>query len=156
VSHEPIKQFLACLRSLDPQERWTLLNLFEKGLKAQITRKSDELLIGIRAMEEVLRVVAGGGFIASTSALKYIAVVLSMLEAEKDTAGVKALKSEWTQYVQQARDAKSDRPSNQFIEIWKNTPGSITKKAEAVKAELGGSLDSHKKRARRYKKGGKL
>jgi hypothetical protein len=107
-------------------------------------------------MEEVLRVIAGGGFRPAVSTLKRISVILSMLEVEKGTAGVKALKSEWSRFLQNSRDAKSERPSDLFIQIWKNTSGSISKKAAAVKAELGGTEESHKKRARRYKNVGKL
>jgi hypothetical protein len=152
--NEPIVRFHAVLKRLNKSERWTLLDLFERSLDAQLNRKSDDLLIGLRAMEDVLRRLAGGGF---TSHMRdKFDDIWKMLEEDKRHSGREDLKANWAKFIQDARDAKADCPSRDFIETWNETPGTMRQKARAVQAMYGGTLEAHEKRARRYKKARKL
>lgn len=150
----PLIRFHAVLNRLGTTERWTLLSLFERNLDAQLNRKSDDLLIGIRAMEDVLRRLAGGGF--TTHTREQFDDIWRMLEAGKRDSGIKELKASWTKFVQYARDEKAHCSSREFIDIWSETPGPTRQKARAVQLKFGGSLEAHEKRARRYKKANKL
>jgi hypothetical protein len=152
--NEPIRRFHAVLKQLDAQERWALLNIFEKGLDAQLNRNSDDLLIGLRLMEDVLRRLAGGGF--TSHARELFDDIYKMLEADKQVAGFEDLKANWRKLTQRRRDASADCPSDEFVWTWKNASGTNRQKAAAVKAKYGGTLEAHEKRARRYKKAGKL
>lgn len=152
--NEPIRRFYAVLKRLDAQERWVLLNLFERNLDAQLNRKSDDLMLGLRAMEDVLRRLAGGGFTSHSREL--FDDIYRMLETDKQTAGIKDLKADWKNFIQLSRDATADCPSDEFIRTWKNATGTNRQKAAAVQAKYGGTLEAHEKRARRYKVARKL